>query len=252
VLLIALATLAAPARAQAEPSHARAQALAPANDDDVRAVTDTILGGPEFREFAERDTRSLRDWLQKLLRWLRDLEDDPEPEPARKPLALPPLSAEVLMVMSLIALCLIAVYVTSRRNAVVPPPARGSAPQQELALIEREPLSFLDEAAELAAQGQARAALRALYLATLVSLDRAALIELEPSRTNWQYIRSMPRGEARKLFSAFTRIFDHKWYGHEPATLDDYQRCRMLADRLYAEASARNALPARGAKVMLP
>jgi hypothetical protein len=91
---------------------------------------------------------------------------------------------------------------------------------------------LLDEAARLAAGGDARGALRALYLATLFALDRNRLIEYEPSRTNWQYLRSLPQGDVRQAFAAFTRIFDHKWYGHEPATLDDYRACRRLADRI--------------------
>ena len=74
--------------------------------------------------------------------------------------------------------------------------------------------------------------LRALYLATLASLDRGRLIEFEPSKTNWQYIRAMPRGEARKLFADFTVIFDRKWYGHEPANADDYAACRRLAEQI--------------------
>jgi hypothetical protein len=109
----------------------------------------------------------------------------------------------------------------------------GRAPgAPEVPLEAAAPASQLDEAARLAALGDARAALRALYLATLFALDRSRLIEYEPSRTNWQYLRGLPPGELRSAFAAFTRIFDHKWYGHEPATLDDYRACRQLADRI--------------------
>ena len=61
------------------------------------------------------------------------------------------------------------------------------------------------------------------------------MISFEPSRTNWQYIRGMPRGETRTLFSTFTRVFDHKWYGRENTSMEDYLECRRLADRICAD-----------------
>jgi hypothetical protein len=46
------------------------------------------------------------------------------------------------------------------------------------------------------------------------------------------YIRAIPQGEVRQLFAAFTRIFDSTWYGHAPATVEDYHECRRLAERI--------------------
>ena len=100
---------------------------------------------------------------------------------------------------------------------------------------ERPPASFLERAAHLAEHGDLREALRALYLATLVALDRRRLIAFDPHRTNWQYLRKMPRGETRDAFRQFTDLFDHKWYGRGDTTRRDYERCRELASAIVGE-----------------
>ena len=74
-----------------------------------------------------------------------------------------------------------------------------------------------------------------------VSLDRRRLIAFDPHLTNWQYLRQMPRGDLRTAFHEFTRLFDHKWYGHEPTTEDDYARCRELATDIVRRAQERAA-----------
>lgn len=234
-LVLLVMMCAGSARAQ-EPQGADAVAsprVANAQDDRVRGEVDTILAQREFREFAEGDSRSIRDLFERLFRWLDQLDEEKNKDHDRSDIKLPAVSPWVLMAIALIALCVIAIYVARGRPTR---PAAGGAVEPaapgDLTLPGTQPLSLLDEAARLAALGDARGALRALYLATLFALDRNRLIEYEPSRTNWQYLRSLPPGDVRQAFAAFTRIFDHKWYGHEPATLDDYRACRQLADRI--------------------
>lgn len=195
-----------------------------------------IMARKEFREFAERDDRFLGELFEKLLQALAELGGDAERDAEASPVQLPELSPWVVMALAVIALCLIAVYAVQGRRPLSGGPRRAAA-QPELP-VTAGPLSLLDEAALLAARGDMRGALRALYVATLLMLDRKRLIEYETWKTNGQYIRAMPRGEARQLFAAFTRIFDRKWYGHEPATAHDYQQCRTLAERLGAEVGS--------------
>ena len=42
----------------------------------------------------------------------------------------------------------------------------------------------------------------------------------------------MPRGTMRDAFRLFTRLFDHKWYGREDTSREDYERCRELAAQI--------------------
>jgi hypothetical protein len=111
---------------------------------------------------------------------------------------------------------------------------------------DRPPSAHLSDAAALADAGRFREALRALYLATLVALDRRRMISFDPTLTNWQYLKQMPQGEARQLFAQFTRLFDFKWYGEEGTSRADYEEARGIADRICAPAEAdvvRDSLP---------
>jgi hypothetical protein len=71
-----------------------------------------------------------------------------------------------------------------------------------------------------------------------VALDRRRLIALDPHLTNWQYLRKMPRGDAPDALTQFTRVIDYKWYGLEPTTRPDYERCRSLARDIVGEEAA--------------
>ena len=201
-----------------------------AGDEQVRGRVDEILRRPEFREFAERDSGWLGTLFERFSQWLKSLaRDEQEDSRHHDDGNSGPVSPWALMSVAVIALLLIGMYASSRGRAALPAGARGKDAAQ---VIAAEPLTLIDDAAAHAARGDLRAALRALYLATLASLDRGRLIEFDPSKTNGQYIRAMPRGRARQLFADFTFVFDRTWYGHEPASADDYAACRRLAEQI--------------------
>jgi hypothetical protein len=97
---------------------------------------------------------------------------------------------------------------------------------------EQAPSVFLQRAARLAEEGRLREALQAVYMATLIALDRRRVINFEPSRTNFQYLRQIPQGETRELFGGLTRVFDRKWYGREGVTASEYRDCSAMAEKL--------------------
>ncbi len=239
LVLIATTSALHPTPALAEPDAPSADAPpteARSGDAEVRQHVDEILARHEFREFADQDNKALRDLFERFFRWLEEIFESEEDTATREPSGMPAIPPWVLIALALLGLLLIASYAYSKRRIVQHTGATSR--QQTQAILAQEPTSFLDEATRLAQGGDPRAALRALYVATLVTLDRARLIEFDPTRTNWQYLRGMPRGEVRDAFAAFTRLFDHKWYGHEPTTMEDYERGRALADRVCAEDAA--------------
>ncbi len=145
-------------------------ALSP-EDREVDARVETILGRSEFREFEDARGEGLRDLIERLLDWmLRPREDLPELHPPNFPsIALP----GAVFFLSVGALLLLAVgcylWLTRRKDRKVArsteeAPADGDP-------RDRSPGAFLDDAAELADEGDLREAMRALYLATLVALD---------------------------------------------------------------------------------
>jgi hypothetical protein len=205
-------------------------------DRAVQEQVDGILGRSEFREFEDHRGEGARDLIERLLQWLlRPPDQMPSFErPSLGNFTLPGpwffLAIGAALLLAVGAYLLVARRRERRETSRAErEAAAGEDPR------ERPPSSFLDEAARLADGGDLREALRSLYLATLVALDRRRLIAFDPHRTNWQYLRQMPRGEPRDAFRQFTRLFDHKWYGHEDTTHHDYERCRALANAIVEE-----------------
>ncbi|HEX2678896.1 MAG TPA: DUF4129 domain-containing protein [Polyangiales bacterium] len=239
-LLLALSCTALASAAHADghapkAAQARAELAAQeARDAQVRDKVQRILKGKEFSEVVHTDTHGFWKWLMD---WLEDLFKQ-EPEKPKDSsgfhIDLPAIAPWTVMLAALLVVALVVYQVMAesrrrpRKTGLVAPAAATLTPS------EQEPRQLLDTAAQLAERGLYREALRALYVATLAALDRARLIRFEPDKTNGQYLRGMPPSEMRQLFGAFTRIFDHKWYGREEASVVDYEQCRQLADRICA------------------
>ncbi|MFK7987504.1 MAG: DUF4129 domain-containing protein [Sandaracinaceae bacterium] len=206
-----------------------------AEDAEVAADVQEILARPEFREFEDTRGRGLRHLFEDLFEWMmRPLSEVPEVStPSLLPFELPGGTFFLVVGGALMLAVFLYLWLTRRRDRVE---ARRAELSTGLSadLRDRAPATFLDEAAQLAQDGRLREALRSLYLATLVSLDRRRLIAFDPHRTNWHYLRAMPGGQERDAFRDFTRLFDHKWYGREGTTQDDYELCRRLASAIVA------------------
>src|SRR5690606_5139446 len=125
---------------------------------------------------------------------------DPVPT-SRGGLSLPLPGPLFFLVMGVLFVLLIAVYLISTRERALPSEQAStpSAPKAEDSR-DRAPTEWLDSAAQLAAQGKYREALRALYLATLVVLDRRQLLTFDPTLTNWQYLRQLRNSGLRSDF----------------------------------------------------
>jgi len=83
-------------------------------------------------------------------------------------------------------------------------------------------------AAQLAASGRFREAIRAWYHAVLVTCYSAGVLHFRRSRTNWEYVSALaPSLGWRPEFIDLTRGFEREWYGADQSTpdaLDDAQR----------------------------
>ncbi|MGF1468392.1 MAG: DUF4129 domain-containing protein [Sandaracinaceae bacterium] len=209
-----------------------------AADERALEQMDRILERDEFREFEDRRGEGVAHLLERLFRWLMQPRDVPEVEaPVRVPL-LPLPSGAVFLAIALALLLAVGLYLamTVRRRRKPEDAAEGAAEEDPR---DRSPDALLAEAGARAGRGDLRAAMRSLYLATLVSLDRRRLITFDAYRTNWAYLRQMPPGASRDAFREFTRLFDHKWYGEEPTRADEFEACRRLAEAIVADGEVR-------------
>ncbi len=220
-LLLAAAVWCMPAVAHAQ----EAQDAQAAQDAPVRARVARILMRDEFREHAGSEG-ALSRWFARLSAWLETLElDQKDREPATLDGGGGELTAWAFMALVVVGLLVLAWLTRAPGRLYVPA------------------LSGVDDgagggdgasgagAAAHASEGDPRAALRALYLATLTALDRAGRLELDPSKTNGQHLRALPRGPARRALAELTQAFDRTWYGRQATTAEELARCRVLAEQ---------------------
>jgi hypothetical protein len=216
-------------------------------DADVETRAEHILGDRAFTEFPEENwsmdqvaQNALSDWIENvLLPWLFGNKSEDEaasPPEAGKPLALP--SAGFFLVVAAVILVLLLLLMLHR--ARTPRSDAGALVEAAEDPLKRPAEEHLQEAVTLSARDLSLA-LRSLYLATLVGLERRNLLGLSPERTNGQYLRELPDGDDRRMFASFTRVFDAVHYGARVPSLDDFRTCRMLAERLIAGALAAGA-----------
>jgi hypothetical protein len=103
---------------------------------------------------------------------------------------------------------------------------------------------WLDLAADMAAKGEWRLALRALYLASLAHLAQREFVRLAPSKSNHDYhveLRRRARAHpgVQEAFTETASAFDRVWYGKHPAdqSLFETARARVLALRTPTQPS---------------
>jgi hypothetical protein len=83
-----------------------------------------------------------------------------------------------------------------------------------------------DAAMQAARGGDFRTAVRKLYISLLYELAERNLIELEPDRTNHEYLAKVSGFSALAAPMRYlTDRFDYTWYGMFPSSEEDFSRC---------------------------
>jgi hypothetical protein len=230
--LLLLTSVCAPLSAIAQPDLA-SSTLAEGDERDqrVRTRVQHILERGEFHEFDSVDSERL--WLSKLIERLFGRRSEPEPVLPSSPrfdVHVPPW---LLIAIAAGLLAVVAGYVGFEVHKLIP---RGKVlgPVRRPPLMAADPSAtiWLSDAAALARAGRYREALRALYTATLLALDRRRQIRFEAGRTNGDYVRSLVAGPLHDLLAHFTEAVERKWYGQELSTELDYEHARQLAEKL--------------------
>jgi hypothetical protein len=189
----------------------------------------------------ERILESIGDaleWIAKKLRqfidWLRDLL----PRSRRGDSSMTPgLRWIVIGVVSLIVLLIIvlAINVLRRSRAAAEEP-QTSAPigsKRDEDPLSRGATEWERYAADLAAAGRHREAIRAWYHAVLVTCYAAGILHFRKGRTNWEYIALLaPSLEWRAELITLTRRFEQEWYGHDESSIDALTDCSENAQSI--------------------
>lgn len=224
---------------------------------DPRAAAQEILAQPEFepppervKEEPETDQDNL---LLRLLRWLfgdRKVEPEQVDPPGIPWAGLGPGVFQLITYLTLgialgiLAFVIIRALVRRQREDAEEEEgaAAGGAGEAKTDLesaLAKAPSGWWSEADALAAKGQHRAAMRALYLAVLSALHRRGAIDYDPTRSNWDYVKAFKGGlEELPPFRDLTRRFDFAWYGRLGADASGYDTARTLAGPLVEKGAA--------------
>ena len=143
-----------------------------------------------------------------------------------------------LVVLIVLLIVLLAIEVTRRARRASAVAVEESAPlgsKRDEDPLSRGVSEWERYAAQLAAAGRYREAIRAWYHAVLVTCYSAGILHFRKSRTNWEYVSALgPSVPWRPEFITLTRRFEREWYGSDQSSAEALEDCREHARAIIA------------------
>lgn len=230
---------------------ANEQTAAP--DPEARQKLDTILRDRAFHaaepNLVQRQVIRIESWIGEQLRRLfrpltrakppRAAPGTPGAGPFARFLALLGSPAFVILV-ALIVAASIAVFALRRARK------RGKRAMPEEETSPRTAAEWRQRADMLAAQGEYRAAVRALFLGTLKDLDERRLVSFDPALTDREYLREAQRqqGWLAEPLRPFVRFVEAIVYAEAPCRAAEYERARGFTDDIRRAVTAPRGVAA--------
>ncbi len=208
-------------------------------------------GGYELAAPAKEGLRYRQGVRERLQRWWKEWFESEEPSGQLKaePLNLPKISPLVYALMALaFGLPLLMALFRVRKASPVPgqPDVMEANSRSPLEAL-MSPSQLRREALLLAERQLYGEATRALFLATLVSLDSSREIDLCPEFSNGEYLRAFAGSkDRRQLFAQAISRFEAHCYGPSLCSSEDFEQMLDIASELLLDtASARAFTPER-------
>ena len=219
------------------------------SDEEVQLQIDRILSAPEYQRFLPED--SAKQGGSVLAKWLEDLLDsllkESESSSIEVPVLQVPLLTATLYAFALGAVGVVAFFIIRgllkrQGSEDVGSADRGgdnflelTGPPGELAAD-----VYVDRAAEAAARGDYKQAVRQLLLGAMSWTERRGLIRYRKGLTNRDYVRALWRHEERRrALAGIIHIFDLVYFGRRPATEGSYRDCLKHYEEGFADAETR-------------
>ena len=208
-------------------------------DPEARQKLDRVLSDRAFHEAepnaVQKQAIRFQSWIgEQLRRLFRPLTraqppnapaDTPGAGPVARLLAL--LGSPLLLIILALALAaILAFFVTRRWRKKAQKPTDDAAPPPRTAA------EWWHYADTLAAGGDYRAAVRALFLGTLTELDARRLVAFDPSLTDREYLREAQRQQwwLVEPLRPFVRLVESVVYADAPCTAAEYARAHGFTD----------------------
>ncbi len=193
-----------------------------------------------------RETAQL---IVRFLDWLADRSRD-GPVERNEAISWRAMARGLLVVLGLAGI--IALVYLLRRHWVKKPAAGEQAPggePRDVMIVDDHEADriasnrWMEQAKELIARGDLRAAMRAVYMAILSHLARGGLLTLAPTKTNRDYQRELLRRVRSSpglpdVFSSGVMIFEKVWDGRHEATREQLERLGVLFDKVQSHVEA--------------
>ena len=197
---------------------------------ELRRVLDQILAsGYRLEPPATVRIGDYLDWLlDRLARWLDSWSQT-------GPLAgLPVWASWVLFGLCVALLVLLLAHMISGVRSALSEPAHGRRGAGD-ARRREDPQAVLAAAEAALARGDYDAAVRLLYRAALLRLDRLGLLHHDPARTNWENLAALraPDPDLRADLTELTGAVDAAIYAGRPVTHTTAERCHTRVRELW-------------------
>lgn len=220
---------------------------------EMPPTTDASVGW--LQAFLQSLGNTLAQWAHAIFNWIHDvmhwIHKHFSPKPAEEP-ASPGIAGQKFLVRSMTVVLVILVAgalgvllwrygrMAWRQRSPVTAEILPAAPDLEdenttaAQLPEDE---WLRLARELAAKGDLRLALRALYLGSLAHLASRELVSIARFKSNRDYQleiarRARARPELRQAFDENVAVFDCVWYGLYAVTAESFGQFRANVERI--------------------
>jgi len=177
-----------------------------------------ILARPEF-QWAEAAPNPSADWLQKLFaeisRWLNKFLG----------VTFDVANSDVIPFVMAVSLAVVFIFIFRTLFSDFLNEAQLKENGEEEPLTSEAALA---KAQQLSRGGDYRAAVRYLYLSTLLILDERGVMRYDRSKTNREYLRSVSNSpELSQPLGEVIEVFDNVWYGNhslEEESFNHYSR----------------------------
>lgn len=210
-------------------------------DLQARQKLDRVLADRAFQEaepnVVQKQAIRFQSWIgEQLRRLFRPLTrvkppDVPASTPGAGPVArlLALLGSPLLLIILALALVAVLVLFATRRWR-----KREKKLTEEAPLPLRTAAEWWQYAETLAAGGEYRAAVRALFLGTLTELDARQLVAFDPALTDREYLREVQRQQwwLVEPLRPFVRLVESVVYADAPCHAAEYARARGFTDDL--------------------
>ncbi len=189
---------------------------------------DQILARPEFQWPSEQPSPLAEWWRQLRQRFWEFIARILPSSGGESASAGVPLLQYAFTALGSLALILVLAY--ALRGLLADFVAETEITPEEIADKDMTAATALKQAQLLSGEGDYRAAVRYLYLSSLLLLEERGLLHYDRSLTNREYLRTVAHlPQLAAILRDVVRVFDRVWYGYQPLDEAAYTR---YADRV--------------------